>query len=573
VELKTWDMPDWKGIVSSVQNPTAKNQGEVILKSTTPGVYDVIRMKQLRVADRGTEAFCDRRDVTLESGKTTTLRFVRKKAFPIEGDLVGLEATGIPGAFVFVRSPKATGDPESREDWKLPIYDGATSGTDGKFKTAPIEPGEYLLVADAYEPQPPGMGFGLGWPLPAYVGKAKVTVPQDGPPPRVRIEMKPRPAQRKTAPKAPAGPVGAGSQNENRERIQVPENVTVSGKVVGPDGKPLAGVPLSVDCIFGRGRFVRDYCHLESDEHGRFKIDHLPPGDIFIRYEKSQNETLQGAGDARLFISHVRAKDGEQVKDVMVDLSQAKCVLEGQVVDYEGNGIANASVKATFAASASRLAHYAWARTDRDGRFRIGGLPPHEFLVSASTKNHYGGLGERVKLEMGETKTLRLLGYLPGYPAPEPKPDDPRWGKPAGDLRAAIELRPTREAYSIGDTVEVRPVLCNPGKKTVTLIHDFALAAELHVADENGNVQTFSYKGFLGDTVRTTYVLDPAKEVEMQGSIRLKLVGADSAEDLIQSPGTPLAFALKCRPGAKYTLSYDLGGGLRTGEASIIVKD
>ena len=356
------------------------------------------------------------------------------------------------------------------------------------------------------------------------------------------------------------------------DTLRLDREVTVSGVVLGADGKPLAGVSLAVDYFNQRGTWA-NLRRIESDEQGRFKVDDLPPADIFIRYEKDKDDTLKGAGGAQLFISHVRAKDGQQVENVVVDLSKAKCVVEGQVVDHKGNGIEGASVKANFAASASRLAHYAWARTDRNGRYRIEGLPPHEFLVSAWSKNHFGGPGERVKLEIGETKTLRLLGYLPGHPAPEPKPDDPRWGKPAGDLRAAVELRPGRETYELGEIVEVRPILRNTGEKTVTLIHDFALAVQLQVTDEAGKTQTFSYKGFSGITVSTTYVLEPGHEVEMQGQFRLKLLGADYTEDLIQKPGTLLAFPLKCRPGAKYTLSYDLGEGLRTGESYLVVKD
>ena len=354
--------------------------------------------------------------------------------------------------------------------------------------------------------------------------------------------------------------------------LRLDREVTVSGMVLSADGKPLAGVPLAVDYFNQRGTWANPR-RIQSDAQGRFKIDDLPPADIFIRYEKGQDDTLKGAGDAQLFISHVRAKDGQQVENVTVDLSKAKCVVEGQLVDHQGNGIEGASIKANFAASASRLAHYAWARTDRNGRYRIEGLPPHEFLVSAWAKNHHGGRGERVKLKIGETKTLRLLGYLPGRPAPEPKPDDPRWGKPAGDLRAAVELRPGRKSYELGEIVEVRPILRNTGEKTVTLIHDFARAVELQVTDEAGKAQTFSYKGFSGRTVSTTYVLEPGHEVEMQGQFRLKLLGADYTEDLIQKPGTLLAFPLKCRPGAKYTLSCDLGEGLRTGESYLVVKD
>lgn len=354
--------------------------------------------------------------------------------------------------------------------------------------------------------------------------------------------------------------------------LRLDRPVTISGKVLGADGKPLAGVPLVVD-YFNEQLTGHNARRIRSDRQGRFKIDDLPPAEIFIRYEKGQDETFQGAGDAQLFISHVRAKDGQQVENVMVDLSKATCVLEGRLVNYDGSGIAGASIKADFAASAARLTHYAWARTDQQGRYRIEGLPPHEFFVSAWAKNHYGGPRQRVKLELGETRTLRLLGYLAGHPAPEPKPDDPRWGKPAGDLRAAIELRPGREAYSMGETIEVRPVLRNTGEKTVTLVHDFAATVELHVTDEAGKVQTFSYKNFSGRTVATTYVLEPGHEVEMQGRFGLKLVRPDFAEYLIQAPGKPLAFALKTRPGAKYKLTCDLGNGLGTGETDLVVKE
>jgi len=621
LELKTWEMPGWKGVLRSVQNPTAKNQGEVVLKNMTPGVYDVIRTKSLRVGNGGRGVFCDRRDVTLKPGKTTTIQFVRKRGHPIEGELVGLEHTQVPGAYVYVRPPEATGDPEARDEWKLPIFDGVVCVRGGKFKTALIEPGQYKIVAHAYEPERPGGGFSTGWRLPAYVGTAMVRVPADGPPPPVRIEMKPRAARRKappvTAPPKPAAKptveaassdpveimippstpapktpvVAADSTEVTREglkklqkalpNVRVTPSIkpdtpapadrpaTVSGKVLGADGKPLAGVPLAVKCIDQRGKWVEGR-KIKSDARGRFKISGLSPGEIFICYERGDENVSERTGDARMFISHVRVEAGKVVENVVVDLSKATCVVKGQLVDAEGNGIAGASVRAFYAPS--WVAHVVWTETDEHGRYRIAGLPPHEFRVFAHSKGHYGGPGKLIKLTPGRTETIDMLAYIASHPAAEPKPDDPRWGRPRGDLRAAIELRPSRETYAMGEIVELKPILRNTSKKTVTLVHDFARAAELQVTDEAGKTRTFSYKSFSGRTVSTTYVLQSGHEVEMQGSVRLKLVGVDSREGLVQKPGL-LAFAMKCRPGAKYTLSYDLGEGFRTGEVHLVVND
>jgi len=343
---------------------------------------------------------------------------------------------------------------------------------------------------------------------------------------------------------------------------------TVSGKVLGADGKPLAGVQLTVKCLDQRRKWA-GHRQIQSDERGRFKIRNLSPGEVFICYEKGSKDVPERAGDAQMFISHVRVEAGKAVENVLVDLSKATCAVKGRLVDHKGKGIAGATVQALYAPS--WVAHCVWTRTDEHGRYRIASLPPHEFRVFAHIKDHYGGPGKQIKLKPGRVETIDMLAYIPSRAAPKPKPDDPRWGRPKGDLRAGIQLRPRREAYAIGEIVELKPILRNTGKKTVTLVHDFAATSELQVTDEAGKTRTFGYKTFTGETVSTTYVLQPGHEVEMQASVRLKLVGADSREGLIQKPGL-LAFPMKSRPGAKYRLSYDLGGGFRTGEVRSVVE-
>jgi hypothetical protein len=189
LHLKTWEMEGWKQAVDARRYLNVPNSGEKALTNLTPGTYDLARTKQLRVGNRGQGAFLDRRNVTLEAGKTTEIQLVRKTGQPIAGQLMGLKDTGVAGAFVFVKDGKATGDPRGlMADSKLATFDALACAVDGQFKTETLPPGEYTVVAEAYKPDNSGR---RGERLPDYVGTAKVTVGEGGPPPQVRIEMKP----------------------------------------------------------------------------------------------------------------------------------------------------------------------------------------------------------------------------------------------------------------------------------------------------------------------------------------------------------------------------------------------
>ena len=200
LQLKTWERARWKGIVSGVQKPDVRNEAQTLLRNLTPGVYDLARMKHLRVGDMGKGVFCDRRTVTLRAGRTTRVEFVRKTGAAIAGEVLELKRAGAAGAFIYVKDAKATGNPRKLDEWKLTTYDAVTCGADGRFRTARIPPGTYTVIANVYRPEPPGGVFRTGWRLPDLVGVAKVTVPKSGAPPRVRILPKPRPLG---APKRP----------------------------------------------------------------------------------------------------------------------------------------------------------------------------------------------------------------------------------------------------------------------------------------------------------------------------------------------------------------------------------
>ncbi len=198
LHLKTREMKDWKG-VGSFQEPTVANKGTTTLSNVTPGVYDLFRMKELRVGQQGGGALCDRRTITLDAGKTSEVEFVRKTGHPITGEVVGLKEAGVPGALIYVKPAAATGDPLKTDEWKLTTFDALTCGEDGQFKTARIPPGTYTVIVYAYNPEPRTNIFYTGVRLPDFIGTAKVTVPENAPPPPVRIELKPRPGAWGTA--------------------------------------------------------------------------------------------------------------------------------------------------------------------------------------------------------------------------------------------------------------------------------------------------------------------------------------------------------------------------------------
>lgn len=189
--LKTFEMEEWRNVVASVQKHKVLNGGKAVLKNLTPGVYDIGRMKELRLGDMGRAGFCDRRTITVEAGKVTHVDFVRQTGQPIQGEIVDLQGCEVPGAFIYIKSAESTGDPYNMDEWMLTTFDSLTCDVSGRFKSARILPGSYTVIANAYKPESRTYGYS-GIRLPDFIGVAKVAVPNEGQPPHVCIQMKPR---------------------------------------------------------------------------------------------------------------------------------------------------------------------------------------------------------------------------------------------------------------------------------------------------------------------------------------------------------------------------------------------
>ena len=190
LQMNSWDSLTSRGI-GNIHEPVVANKGQVVIDNLPPGKY---------ILDRNKTFHCDRRDVVIESGKTTESSFIRDRGAAVVGRIVGLKEgmvtmdERVPGANVCVRPVSVTGDTLTA-DWKLPTFDAFACGPDGKFKTEQLLPGQYAIIAEAWRPATREEMAHTGHRLPAFVGRTVVTVPESGRPPEVTIEMKPRDAK------------------------------------------------------------------------------------------------------------------------------------------------------------------------------------------------------------------------------------------------------------------------------------------------------------------------------------------------------------------------------------------
>jgi hypothetical protein len=217
LHVDTWDSPLSRGIQCTA-GPLVPNKGQVVLDKLPPGKCYLDREKNIA---RGTY-FCDRRILTIESGKTLESNFIRARGTAVVGQVVGLKkemrasvsgAADSAGVLVSVRSPEAKEGILS--DVEFPLFDVLKCGLDGRFRTEQLLPGKYAIIVEAWLPEKPqGKLDRLGIRLSSFIGRAVVTVPESGQPLQVTVELKPR----ENTPPATSGKGGKGSPSGTPKR-------------------------------------------------------------------------------------------------------------------------------------------------------------------------------------------------------------------------------------------------------------------------------------------------------------------------------------------------------------------
>jgi hypothetical protein len=182
-----------------------------------PGMYQLWRVRPIRFTDWTSNYGLDYREVHIAAGQQTETQFARGAGHRIRGRIVGLrELVGpfggggnqAPGrqmddetlACILVRAADAP-DPEfSRNGFRDTTFDAAPADPEGRFVTEPLEPGTYQLYAHAYRRLTEQQRRRTGDITPTWVGSATVTVPADGEPEEVEIELKRAGADESPAP-------------------------------------------------------------------------------------------------------------------------------------------------------------------------------------------------------------------------------------------------------------------------------------------------------------------------------------------------------------------------------------
>jgi hypothetical protein len=190
---------------------------------------------------------------------------------------------------------------------------------------------------------------------------------------------------------------GRGAQQQpsrdtsaQKNAAPVPTGV-IAGHVVASDsGKPVKRASVMVTAVElpgGRG--------VTTDDTGRFEVTELPAGRYTVSVSKNgfialtygQRRPLQAGTPLQL-------ADGQQLKNIDFSLPRGGAIA-GHVLDEDGEPMAGATVRVVRYQSLQgdrRLVPVGTSQTDDKGSYRVWGLMPGDYYVSATGRG-FGGPG------------------------------------------------------------------------------------------------------------------------------------------------------------------------------------
>jgi len=181
-----------------------------------------------------------------------------------------------------------------------------------------------------------------------------------------------------------------------------PENGTISGIVVGPEGNPVANAGVSINDE--AGAFV-DYA--PTDAAGAFSIA-LPPGTYILSAEPPR----EGAGSEYADSVSQTVEVTAGVTNDVGTISLTTPVLTGQVTAPDGTTpVANARVEVRTEDWSTHKDTF----TDEQGNFRIGGLPDGTYILSAEPpregagSEYTGSVSRTVEVTAGVTNDVGTI--------------------------------------------------------------------------------------------------------------------------------------------------------------------
>jgi hypothetical protein len=215
---------------------------------------------------------------------------------------------------------------------------------------------------------------------------------------------------------SPPGAAGRGQRpaRATPQRAEAPRGTAVlKGQIITADnGQPIRRAQVRIS-----SPEVREGRVATTDAQGRFEIRELPAGRYSMTASKGGFVSLQ-FGQRRPSESGtpIELGDGQTIDKITIALPRGS-VLGGRITDEFGEPVANAVVMAWrygYAAGTRRLMPTQAANsrdtTDDQGHYRLFGLPPGEYVVSAMLR----GGGPEVTDPMGGELSGYAATYFPG---------------------------------------------------------------------------------------------------------------------------------------------------------------
>ena len=299
------------------------------------------------------------RTLTLRPCPTITGRLVDAEGRPVAGDVHVELLRGIGGRYDTIR------------------FGETPTGEDGRFRIDDLPPGgPYVLYAQAPDSGGVSMkptafrGFPLALELDAAPGATidlgtfdVSTGAAADPSPGSAMEDEQR------DPPPPADPPAASENSAPDDASSV--RIDVVGRVIGPDGSPVAGASV-------RATEGDESIHVETDADGRFR---LPVAEEVPRYGVGLVATRDGYAPG-----FVRAEGGATPEDAIIRLKEDDPPIVGRVLNLEGRPVAGATVRPIWVREPEGGDLSAWLEAARSGN-------------AGAYELENGLLGNRIKAE------------------------------------------------------------------------------------------------------------------------------------------------------------------------------
>ncbi|HEX5719673.1 MAG TPA: carboxypeptidase-like regulatory domain-containing protein, partial [Thermoanaerobaculia bacterium] len=178
---------------------------------------------------------------------------------------------------------------------------------------------------------------------------------------------------------APAGLQGVEIPAEEPVRIVLQAASAVEGKVVGPDGEPLANVmvfvmpadPMAIAAMGTSG--MSQMMPATSSSNGSFRIENVSPGVIELH--------AMTLGRQQALLKNLEVQPGQDLTGLEVVLAPG-AVVEGRVLSASGKPVTGAEVNVMGSNQAFG------ATSDGDGRYRLEGVSPGVHIIEATHKSY-----------------------------------------------------------------------------------------------------------------------------------------------------------------------------------------